>query len=162
MILNEKIVNLLKEHPEGGEKFFNALDLLVRSDRDILDDFVEWAVQGAKEYKTRDSLGLVITGKFGNAIISNFPILLNAVFSDIIIVNGGIRTGAVPEIYKTSFKAERFVFFDDSLYSGTTMKKIEKAMQEINKEVHIIHSWVIYDGGHIVNSEVSSLYRYYG
>lgn len=26
--LNIKIINLLKEHKEGGEKFFDALDLL--------------------------------------------------------------------------------------------------------------------------------------
>ena len=26
--LNTRILNLLKEHKEGGEKFFNALDLI--------------------------------------------------------------------------------------------------------------------------------------
>ena len=48
MTLNEKIINLLKEHPEGGEKFFNALDLLIRSDRTILDDFVAWSIAHTK------------------------------------------------------------------------------------------------------------------
>lgn len=33
--LNIKIINLLKEHKEGGEKFFDALDLMIRSDCSI-------------------------------------------------------------------------------------------------------------------------------
>ena len=34
--LNNKIIDLLKEHKEGGEKFFNALDLMIRSDYSII------------------------------------------------------------------------------------------------------------------------------
>ena len=33
--LNIKIINLLKEHKEGGEKFFDALDLMIRQDCSI-------------------------------------------------------------------------------------------------------------------------------
>lgn len=29
--LNNKIIELLREHKEGGEKFFNALDLIMIS-----------------------------------------------------------------------------------------------------------------------------------
>lgn len=37
MNTNDKIIELLKQHPEGGETFFfNALDLMLRSDFDIL------------------------------------------------------------------------------------------------------------------------------
>ena len=34
--LNNKIIELLREYKEGDEKFFNALDLLIRSDYDIM------------------------------------------------------------------------------------------------------------------------------
>ena len=40
--VNKKIINILKKHPEGGETFFNALDLILRSDRAILRDYIHW------------------------------------------------------------------------------------------------------------------------
>lgn len=39
--LNNQIIKLLKEHKEGGEKFFDALDLMIRSDYSILDTMVQ-------------------------------------------------------------------------------------------------------------------------
>ena len=170
MTLNEKIINLLKEHPEGGEKFFNALDLLIRSDRAILDDFVTWSIAHVKNFcgnwaednlVNTKSVGVILTGRFGNAVLSNYLSLLDSEFADIIIVNGGIREGAVPEIYRQGFNIKRYILLDDSFYSGTTMLSIEKAMQSIDPEVQIIHTCVIYDGGKEKRDNVSSLYKYY-
>ena len=170
MTLNEKIINLLKSHPEGGEKFFDALDLLIRSDRAILDDFIGWSINHTKENCinwsedntiTSKSLGLILTGKFGNAVISNYHNSLDNNFGDILVVNGGLREGAVPEIYRQSFNIKNYILFDDSFYSGTTMLSIEKAMQTIDEETKIIHACVIYDGSHDDSSIVSSLYKYY-
>ena len=170
MTLNEKIINLLKEHPEGGEKFFNALDLLIRSDRAILDDFITWSIEHIKEYCGKwandnlvnaKSVGIVLTGRFGNAVLSNYLPVLCKEFGDILIVNGGIREGAVPEIYRQDFALPRYVLLDDSFYSGTTMLSIEKAMQSIDPEVQIMHTCVIYDGGKEKRDNVSSLYKYY-
>ena len=169
MTLNEKIITLLKEHPEGGEKFFNALDLLIRSDRAILDDFISWSIGHIKDfYKTWTELdtsvmhvGIILTGRFGLAVLSNYCDTLNKEFADIIVVNGGIREGATPEIYKQGFHTKEFILLDDSFYSGTTMLSIEKAMQDINPEVKIIHTCVIYDGGKEKRDNVSSLYKYY-
>ena len=166
--LNEKVIKLLKEHPEGGEKFFNALDLLVRSDRGILDDFIAWSIKYIKDYyrlveniNTNESIGIVLTGKFGNAVISNYAAGLHKEFADVLVVNGDIRVGAIPEIYRDSFEIKKYVLLDDSFYSGTTMLGIEKAMQEIDSAVHIAHACVIYDGSKEPNDNVSSLYKYY-
>ena len=41
MNTNGKIIEILKQHPEGGEPFFNALDLMLRSDFDILAELKE-------------------------------------------------------------------------------------------------------------------------
>lgn len=41
MNTNDKIIEILKQHPEGGETFFNALDLTLRSDFDILAELKE-------------------------------------------------------------------------------------------------------------------------
>lgn len=41
MNTNDKIIEILKQHPEGGETFFNALDLMLRSDFDILAELKE-------------------------------------------------------------------------------------------------------------------------
>lgn len=170
MTLNEKIINLLKEHPEGGEKFFNALDLLIRSDRAILDDFISWSIEHIKSFcgnwtgdnlMTAKSLGVILTGRFGNAVLSNYMPTLDKEFSDVIIVNGGIREGAIPEVYRQGFDIKNYVLLDDSFYSGTTMLSIEKAMQDIDPEVKIIHTCVIYDGGREKRDNVSSLYKYY-
>lgn len=169
MTLNEKIINLLKEHPEGGEKFFNALDLLIRSDRAILDDFITWTIQHIKTFYNNWSdtnsnivhVGIVLTGRFGHAVLSNYIDTLNKEFADIIVVNGGIREGAAPEIYRQEFGTKEFILLDDSFYSGTTMLKIEKAMQDIDSETKIIHACVIYDGGKEKRDNISSLYKYY-
>ena len=35
MNTNNKIIEILKQHPEGGETFFNALDLMLRSEMEV-------------------------------------------------------------------------------------------------------------------------------
>lgn len=49
MDINYQIIRILKKHPEGGEKFFNALDFIIRSDLSILDVFTEF-VGGASNH----------------------------------------------------------------------------------------------------------------
>lgn len=41
MTLNEKTGVILKQHKEG-EKFFNALDFMIKGDRSILEDFLSF------------------------------------------------------------------------------------------------------------------------
>lgn len=63
MNLNIIIKDLLKEHPEGSEKFFDALDLLIRGDSDILSMFLDFVMNNLSENIT---YGVVLSGKFEN------------------------------------------------------------------------------------------------
>ena len=179
MSLDEKISEILKDHP-GGEDFFNHLDEELRTSPHWLVkayQFLQNYMQN--HYEMRDwggkhssycttaryfgdmymPVGLVLTGSFGMAAM-NCLHQLNEYFEDIIIVNGGIRKGAKVNIKATGTLAEEFILFDDSIYSGTTRDKIEEALQELNPDARIVHSIVIYDGSKD-HKNISSLYQYY-
>lgn len=166
--LNAKIIALLREHPEGGENFFNALDLMVRSELDILHSFFafvdndDWLASLLHD-PTR-SVGLVLSGKFGLAFFNRFQ--NSSIFrytDDVIIVNGGIRTGAEVELYKdnNTFFAKDYIFLDDSFYSGKTRDGIDAAIKAHNPQRGIIHSFVVYDGSRYKQDNVSSMFKYY-
>ena len=57
--LNNKIVEILKKHPEGGEKFFDALGLKIRSDTNILNDYISWV---KSYYGYNACIGVIVTG----------------------------------------------------------------------------------------------------
>lgn len=89
--LNIIIKDLLKEHPKGGEKFFDALDLLIRGDSDILSMFLDFVMNNLSENIT---YGVVLSGKFGCVLYNNYGHILSKYFDGgIILTNGGIRKG---------------------------------------------------------------------
>lgn len=157
MKLNEKIIEILKQHPEG-EPFFDALDAMIRGDLDVLGTFMNFV-----ESKLRDTQNctLILTGQFGNAIISLFGSELFKKFADVILVNGGIRTGEKPVIFRQNLKATQCIMLDDSYYSGKTRNDIETALRIINVNARISHTFVIYDGSKNRKTNVFSMFRYY-
>lgn len=177
MTLNEKIIDILKQHPEGGERFFNALDLMIRSDQNIGKTFINWVcnydfyhmispitINGVFNSQTSmnsSDLGVIVTGRFGHYIMSNFAKELTNNFKDVIVVNGGIREGKSPEIFKSNLEATHYILLDDSYYSGTTMRAISEALGKINHNAAIIQTFVVYDGSKDSQEFVKSMYRYY-
>lgn len=164
MNLNNKIANLLKEHKEGGEKFFNALDDMIRRDSSILNIFINFAINELLSIYDNNYIKertLILSGNFGNAIINNYNKILLSFFDDIIIVDGGIRKTGKVELYKNSLFINDFIFFDDSYYSGATKNTIETALQEINPSARIIETFVVYDGSKRRIRKLHSLFRYY-
>ncbi|MBQ7431617.1 MAG: hypothetical protein IJV29_18495 [Butyrivibrio sp.] len=178
MTTNEKIIEILKRHPEGGEKFSMLLTLMLRSDQSIGQAFVDWVcnydfmymqvpVVGA-DYTTQLSMnsqgiGVVVTGRFGHYLMSNFAKQLTKTFGDIIVVNGGIREGEQPEIFKTSLiPYSYYILLDDSYYSGTTANSIAKALQRIDPNACLVQAFVVYDGSKENKNLVKSMFRYYG
>lgn len=158
--LNTQILSLLKEHKEGGEKFFNALDLMIRSDYSI----AEMLIDKINNYFYSDSLskiGVVLSGKFGYTFYNNFSNFLNNHFKEVVITNGVIREGREAYLGIDLLKCNEFIFIDDSYYSGKTMKGIEKALQNINHSAKITETFVVYDGSKAKNDNVISLFRYY-
>ena len=154
--LNEKIVEILKQHPEG-EDFFDALDAMVRGDMSILNTFLMF-VESNVEPKTRT---LVLTGQFGVALMNLYMERLQKMFSDIILVNGGIRTGAEPIIFREKIANPHCVMLDDSFYSGTTRDKIEQALKVIHSGASIDTTYVVYDGSKKICHNVKSMFRYH-
>lgn len=156
--VNKKITDILKRHPDGGETFFNALDLMLRSDKSILDDYVTWVTDLCEENM---SVGCILTGSFGRVLLSMYHKMLYANFGQVIIVNGGIRSGVPVELPVLNVPMKRYVLLDDSYYSGKTRGGIEKALQVINPETRIDRTFVIYDGSHNWEDGIYAMYRYY-
>lgn len=155
--LNEKIVEILKQHPEG-EDFFDALDAMVRGDMDILSQFLVFSGDkiGDPSVKT-----LILTGKFGIALLDIYGDKLREAFKDVILVEGGIRTGNKPVIYRDTLECARCILFDDSFYSGTTRDKIEIELKRINPSASIEATCVVYDGSPSKQFKVYSMFRYH-
>lgn len=158
--LNIKIINLLKEHKEGGEKFFDALDLMIRSDCSICNILIN-VIENYFCLNLLKARGVILSGKFGQAFYNNFKPFLTKQFKEVLITNGGIREGKEPYLGLTSLNCKEYVFIDDSYYSGKTMKGIEKALQNINPNAKIIKTFVVYDGSKSKNNNIISLFRYY-
>lgn len=160
--LNNKIIELLKEHKEGGEKFFNALDLLIRSDYDIMKILIECIKNFYSDTTYLNNTGVVLSGKFGYTFYNNYKDFLNNTFKEVLITNGGIRTGSEVYLGVNSLKCKEYIFIDDSYYSGKTKKAIEYALKDIYSEAKIYETFVVYDGCKTKNNDVISLFRYYG
>lgn len=156
--VNNKIIEILKRHPEGGEAFFNALDLIIRSDKNLLRDYIEWV---SKYCSPNMSVGCVVTGSFGRMLASVYNDWLNKTFGQVIIVNGGIRSGSPVELPVFEVPKQMYVLLDDSYYSGITVNTIEKELQIINPKTKIDRAFVIYDGSKGWVDGIYAMYRYY-
>ena len=157
MKLNCKIAEILKQH-EGGEEFFDALDVMVRGDMDILHTFLNFVyseLEHTREYS------LILSGQFGNAVMSIYGVKLFDDFSDVILVEGGLRSGKTPIIFRQNFINNKFIMLDDSLYSGTTRDSIERSLKMVDSQAGIVKTFVIYDGSKIKKNNLYSIFRYY-
>lgn len=169
MNLNEKIVQILESHPDGGEDFFNALDFMIRADKQIGVDFINWVcklespIMIDRQFIEKRAIGVVVTGRFGHFLVSNFSRRLLDNFGDLIVVNGGIREGATPEIFKEgNLPCKHYILLDDSYYSGTTADAIDTQLKVIDPSTGIRQVYVIYDGCKRRKSGVKAMFRYYG
>lgn len=160
MNLNSKIIQILKRHPEGGEKFFNALDFMLRGDVSIGKEFIKWVMNNLHPMYASGT-GIVVTGRFGHFLLSNFGKELLKFFGDVVVVNGGIREGAEPEILKDSLPMSRYIFLDDSYYSGVTQDKIQQALKSLQPTFEFMETYVVYDGSKGDHYRIHSMYRYY-
>lgn len=172
MTTNEKIVEVLKSHPEGGEKFFNALDFMIRSDKTIIEDFLKFVFSEYKSILMPNTnvldVGFVLTGQFGQVLMTNYAKELGAISKDIILVEGGLRNGIIPTTAKDKFNTKNFIVLDDSYYSGRNVEAINNALKYagsgmITPNSYLLGAIVIYDGAKKEDKKhkVLSLFRYY-
>lgn len=157
MKLNYKIAEILKQH-EGGEEFFDALDAMVRGDMNILHTFLNFVYS---EIGDTGEYSLILSGQFGNALMSIYGAKLFEDFSSVILVEGGLRSGKTPTIFRQTFVNTKFIMLDDSFYSGTTKDTIERALKMIDSQARIVKTFVIYDGSKVKKNNIFSMFRYY-
>ena len=85
-------------------------------------------------------------------------------FNEILLVDGGIRTGNKVELDYLP-KSKNLVFIDDSIYSGNTRDQIIKALNKTvrsdEKNYIFTDTFVVYDGMKIRQLSTHAMFRYY-
>lgn len=152
-LLNRIILDCIKEH-EGGEKFFDRLDEIIRNEKLIVSRLMS-LVNDDLLYND----GIVVSGKFGVAF-SNYYNNCFCVTKELIIVEGGLRKGnKINDLSYLDMVCKNYIFIDDSFYSGRTRNVIKDEIERNGGS--LIKTYVVYDGSKTKDSDVKSLYRYY-
>lgn len=155
--IKDKLDSIIKEllnKYDGGKQFFDKLD---DSIRDITNqDMILSLVRG------NDNKWIAASGKFGD-ILSNLYDDGKFKCKGIVVFNGKMLTKdkGVTTWYPANFDLnnKQFVFIDDSLFSGSTYRKIDAFLNEHDSSIESIS--VIYDGSKTKDKMVSSFFRYY-
>lgn len=140
-------VNECLEKYIGGEIFFDELDKAVKFDKELLSELL---------FKTREAYPeakIIASGEIG-LCLHNFG------FDVDLIVQGGLRKNKEPlDLSKFVNKGEKFVFIDDSYFSGKTSFVVKEALEKVG--CILLGTFVIYDGCAEKRKDVKSIYRYY-
>lgn len=143
---------LIKYH--GGRPFFDALDSSIK---DITNNTMILAlVKGnTNEY-------IASSGEFGDILYKlwkegKFKCKKLVTFNGKMLTNRiGVNNWYPPDF---DFENKEFVYIDDSLFSGSTYRKIDNFLKEHNSRIKSIS--VIYDGSKEKNKMIKSFFRYY-
>lgn len=151
----DKIVKEMLEQHIGGEIFFDNLDQAIQTEPIIeqLYNMVE---------KHNYDVNIIVSGKFGNFFSNWYMVNTNYANQMVISVNGGLRTGLSIDnldYLKEYIKNNKFVFLDDSYYSGKTRRAVQSEIERLGGR--LVNTFVIYDGSLDKSNNVKSLYRYY-
>ncbi len=167
--LNMLVKELIAKHT-GGKEFFNALDEVVTDglffdklyQLAMIDDAYRTIEEDEEQYHT------IVSGKFGIALsnwLRQYHFDNDAEWSEtsgVLLVNGGLRDGdPITDLspYWEQVQNEKYVFVDDSFFSGRTRNIIAKELERLHGQ--LMHTYVVYDGSDIPDPRVTSLYRYY-
>lgn len=151
--LENIIQDLLLKH-KGGREFFNALDESIKSitNRDMMLALLRG---NSNEY-------IASSGEFGDSI---YQLWKDGKFKckGVVVFNGKMQTNkiGVNSWYPTDFNLEnkKFLYVDDSYFSGSTARKINDFLQDFNSNIKGVS--VIYDGSKEKSKFVKSFFRYY-
>lgn len=143
-------VNELLEQYIGGQIFFTELDKAVKFDKEVLDALI------VEVYNHTDLTTFTIaSGEIGLAM-HNLQVEIDY------LVPGGLRhdpTKINLEPFVDDIKGRRFVFVDDSYFSGKTAMVVKEEVERLGGI--FVGSVVAYDGSKAKDENVWSLYRYY-
>jgi hypothetical protein len=163
----KSIVDDLLNKEMGGRNYFDKIDNSIKLPKnlDMIQDVFDYIRKNNKNFN------LILTGGFGDWILSMIKKGKISVPNNLVLVNGNIRgrnnklnkltTGdSVDIIYKKNeIDNQEFVLFDDSYYSGSTKNAIDKFLKKYNS--YIKQTYVLYDGNDDLDKTRKSLYRYY-
>ena len=154
--IDDVVEDLLKKHT-GGQKFFTALDRRVKRKNFFLRLYDKMSSDATDNHFIDGDETLVVSGKFGEA----FAAWAGDWYGQILLVPGGLRGKRELNLsaYRHRIEGTRFVFLDDSYYSGKTARAIINEIARLGGMV--VRVYVIYDGGKQAYPLVKSLYRYY-
>ena len=144
-------VNELLEQYIGGQIFFTELDKAVKFDKEVLDELLEYA----DEVFDLNSIRTIASGEIGLAM-HNLGVYINY------LVPGGLRhdTSKINlEPFKQDIQGKRFLFIDDSYFSGKTAMVVKEEIERLGGT--FVGTLVAYDGSKVEEKNVWSLYRYY-
>ena len=137
----------------GGEVYFNELDRLIKCDTELLCNYMLYI---ACQENTRN---FVCSGEIGKRILKCKHKRLLPENFNIVVLNGGLRLGKRVVQLNSAKTNGNYIFVDDSLYSGKTLRAAKEYLNQNGAE--IAKCYVFYDGSLSYRSDVSSLYRYY-
>ncbi|MGE0078106.1 MAG: hypothetical protein AB7S48_09620 [Bacteroidales bacterium] len=142
-------IELTLDRFKGGKVFFDNLDSNLT--KTIYIDLLIDTFHLIKKYNN-----ISLSGNFG----SFFWIYYHQYFDNIVLFNGSLG-GQKPLIKKLKGRIdnESFIFIDDSIYSGITLRTVEQFLKMNNSQ--ITNTYVLYDGSLKKEDNIYSLYRYY-
>ena len=149
-----KIVSICSSRHIGGESYFDELDCMVKNDVDLVSAYVNYIVQKEKVPN------IIVSGEIRRLIRHYQHRGYIYPFINIVSVNGGLRRDRdVEEINTVDIICNKFIFLDDSYYSGKTARKVKAAVEDNGGE--IVRTYGFYDGSPEKRDDVVSLYIYY-
>lgn len=161
------IVDDLLKKEKGGREYFNKIDNSIKlpANLDIIKDTFDYI------RKNNENFNLILTGGFGDWILSLIKKGVLEVPNNLVLVNGSLRgknnkLNKITQGYnvdivykKNSIDNQEFILFDDSYYSGSTKNAIDNFLKKHNS--HIKQTYALYDGNDTLSDQRKSLYRYY-
>lgn len=148
------IVDICSEKHVGGESYFDELDGMIKNNTDLVSAYINYIFQSEKIHN------IIASGEIGDRIRELQRTGYINRFVNIVTVNGGLRhDNNICEVNVEDIWGKKFVFLDDSYYSGKTANKVKHAVEHNDGE--IVKNYVFYDGCRDKQENVESLYRYY-
>ena len=136
----------------GGETFFDALDEEIR-----IND--AWLYTMINHVLTNEEFdGFIVSGKFGKRF-KDFYLNNYHPNKEVLVCNGALRKGNDIGLDNYDLNNKKYIFLDDSFWSGKTRDVVQKYVEENNGI--FLKSYVFYDGNKEKSQNVESFYRYY-
>jgi len=134
----------------GGETYFDKLDDALKHPENI--DIVSNLFSNLKDSD------VIMSGGFGYYVQDLYNKGLITLKS-LVVVNGSLRQGEVTKVSQWVEPTLEYVFVDDSFYKGRTRDKVQGFLNGMGCTLK--GTVVVYDGSHVKDDTVHSMYRYH-